>query len=498
MTGVVGVGTTLHALDGSSKRSNVVYYEVTGCAAYSRIEPLLPRDWIDSSGLLCISSGDDSSSSSSSSNNNKNHKPVPLFLWENAPRPETRPYRDFVMCYSHLPNGINVLDSKWALARLFQDSPTAAATLQSHCFRGKVGFQQFCDQVYMFKSIQQQSRGSVSFETKFPDLMDDYHPDSTSSCNYPTAPNNLWVIKDDMSNGAGGIWMVHPGNASQFLHASHLVDDHRYVAQQYVWPPLLYGGRKCHVRVYGLLTADHKAHIHRNCFLHVANEPFTIGNYHEASIHITNCCANSHDADKFAGEICADLCLTQNTTTDCGKPIVALARYYDSIKASFKLLAERIFPFLKGGEMNGGFEYLGLDFILSEGGKAYLLEVNAPPSQDTASGLLHAENLHNRVLSDLLSLWVFPRIMTGLQPQAGGWSCVYFEEREDSGILPSKAVILNKIRWAIFERKLIKQDEANTQAEEPPIPVSLENSSTLVPSSITNFALLQFPYFASK
>ena len=44
-------------------------------------------------------------------------------------------------------------------------------------------------------------------------------------------------------------------------------------------------------------------------------------------------------------------------------------------------------PFIQGGEVNGGFEYLGLDFILShkqqENGDhpkpvAYLLEVNAP------------------------------------------------------------------------------------------------------------------------
>ena len=39
------------------------------------------------------------------------------FLWENAPRAETKGVRDGVACYSHLPNGI-VLDDKWALARL--------------------------------------------------------------------------------------------------------------------------------------------------------------------------------------------------------------------------------------------------------------------------------------------------------------------------------------------------------------------------------------------
>lgn len=35
-------------------------------------------------------------------------------------------------------------------------------------------------------------------------------------------------------------------------------------------------------------------------------------------------------------------------------------------------------------------------------GRAWLLEVNCPPSQDTATGLPHAEALHDGVLGDLL------------------------------------------------------------------------------------------------
>ncbi|KAI2510786.1 Aminotransferase class-V [Fragilaria crotonensis] len=475
--------------NGNSWRQDTIYFEVTGCAAYSRIQPLLPCGWIDSTATLTLLPTTAAAA----------EKQTPLFLWENAPRPETRDYRDQVLCYSHLPNGLSVLDSKWALARLFRDGEmeTDRCALPSHCFRGKTGFQQFCDKVGMFKSPNPEPIEEAFSRSNFPDLLD---VGVSIPGSYPPAPTNLWVIKDAMSNGAGGVWMVNPDNAAQFLTAEgcNLIEEHRYVAQKYAWPPVLYGGKKCHVRVYGLFTADHKAFVHRKCFLHVANEDFTAGNYQEASVHITNCCANSHDKKKFAGEICADLVLTETSETDCGRPIISLSRYYDSIVASVALLAERSFPFLKGGEMNGGFEYLGMDFILSEGGKAYLLEVNAPPSQDTATGLSHAENLHNAVISDLISLWVMPRV-TGALSQVGGWNCVFSGKSEESGILPSKAVILNKIRWAIFERKAMKQDEDEGDVIEHATPEKVEiEPKDLSPTCISNYARLQFPYYASN
>ena len=98
--------------NGNSWRRDAIYFEVTGCAAYSRIQPLLPCEWIDSSATSTIAAATTAAVA---------EKRAPLFLWENAPRPETRDYRDQVLCYSHLPNGLSVLDSKWALARLFRD-----------------------------------------------------------------------------------------------------------------------------------------------------------------------------------------------------------------------------------------------------------------------------------------------------------------------------------------------------------------------------------------
>ena len=472
---------------------------------------------------------------------------------------------------------------------------------------------------------------------RFEDLLSRSSSSSTTTTTTtPPMPSNLWVIKDANSNGAGGIWIVDERNARDFVPPNRgdrgvqddagtptiprtppmptppLNPNHRYVAQRYAWPPTLYSGRKCHVRAYALLTCDGRAYLHRRAFLHVANEPFAYDNDAAAtaanggeggaaratrkntegetaaafdpSVHITNCCANSHDATKFTGEICVDLermppprprCRdprgihsrshldndgsddendkvsadTSFMDNDCNRcdefssshstsksPPLPLGEYLPSISASVASLASSFGPYLGGGEANCGFEYLGLDFVLSsvevegegderygdndndggdhggigwrdgsngDGSKsssterrscrrlpvAYLLEANAPPSQDTATGLMHAEALHDEVVTDLLRMWVLPNVVgdpsqstrnddagddvfsrSHSRRDCGGWRCVYFppesttaasdiDSRERCPILPSKAAILNRIRWALFEHRASKQYE---------------------------------------
>jgi selenocysteine lyase/cysteine desulfurase len=472
-------------------------FEVTGSVAQTRIAPLLPKDW---------------SEKEAASN------AVPNFLWENAPRRETRGYRDTVPVYSHLPNGSSILDSKWVLGRLLTSDTSEdpdLATLETHCFRGLNGFRSFCTQEKLLETNNQGVSGSnTSTETpatKFPDILND--TPGTTYESLPDPPSNLWFVKDDMSNGAGGVWVVGPENALTFGQegTSPLYPEHRYVAQRYTWPPVLFGGRKSHVRVYGLLTSDGRAFVHQRAFLHVANDPFmyqenkdstnNTGTFRD-SVHVTNCCANSHDDEKFAGEILADFGATKSSELH-NHTVVPLAPFFPSIRASVAALAQRTFPFLRGGQANHGFEYLGMDFILSyREGKpvAYMLEVNAPPSQDTATGLPHAEDLHDTVISDLLSLWVLPHIQPKqYSERPGGWQCVYEEEMkqgEGELIAPSKASILNKIRWTLFEKKTQKIEQEAAAAKEEDNKGTKHNRKEDCAQIISNFARTQFPYFS--
>ena len=138
-------------------------------------------------------------------------------------------------------------------------------------------------------------------------------------------PPDLWVVKDSETNGAGGVWFVSPENYKSFLDPSldPTLDPSmtlacsspsaRYVVQKYSYPPMLLSGRKCHMRVYCLLATSSSGcavpFISKHAFLHVSNSAFSSdpSSLSDQSVHISNCCANSQDPDRFMGEILVDL-----------------------------------------------------------------------------------------------------------------------------------------------------------------------------------------------
>eukprot|EP00814_Leptocylindrus_danicus_P000600 CAMPEP_0116003578 /NCGR_PEP_ID=MMETSP0321-20121206/130_1 /TAXON_ID=163516 /ORGANISM="Leptocylindrus danicus var. danicus, Strain B650" /LENGTH=918 /DNA_ID=CAMNT_0003471795 /DNA_START=19 /DNA_END=2776 /DNA_ORIENTATION=+ len=477
---------------------------ITGTAAHARIAPLLPKEWED-----CTPCHADATRSS----RNKGGDDVPIdFIWENAPRSYTNNLRDFVKCYSHLPNSIRILDNKWALARLQQSGESIRSNsrgqvcLESHCFRGASGFEEFAANLFASKLKSKDGDKDSSLISSTINVDQLFHQ-ITSTLSFPKIFHETyyttWVIKDAASNGAGGIWIMSKNNFTNFLPLSNdspLIENHKYVAQKYAFPPLLWHGRKFHVRVYAVLTADGQAYIHRRAFLHVANEMFdarACNTETEDRVHITNCCANSDDVEKFAGEICIDFEDSADATS------VIIASYFPSIQEAFRDVVSSAWPFVKGGEVNGGFEYMGLDFILSStkdpayasaecmksNPVAYLLEINAPPSQDTATGLDHAEGLHNEVLSDLVKLWILPKADDNFQSELGGWRRVLdFHSTSTvaaSSSLPSKRTFLNQMRWVTFEQKTARA-HAN------------EWNESMTRQLLTEFSRAQFPYFSNR
>jgi len=554
-------------------------YVVTGVVANARISPLLPIEWVG------IASNRDDVSDAFSNNNST---VIPSFLWENSPRQETKCYRDDVKVYSHLPNGINILDSKWVLARIFGGNETIdrnplLATCETHCFCGLDGFNAFARSVKLLTTDSDENgEKKRKYELEkiicnLPDLAIDTKPSVHLSELVVRPPINIlnwWVVKDAAANGAGGVWVVGRKNAKAFgvSSTSPIYNLHKYVAQQYVWPPVLYDGKKCHVRSYVTITCDGQAFIHRRAFLHVANAKFTVNDDTSSNdvdavfddcVHITNCCANSGDAQKFAGEILADFCETEYTTWKCdggGKqqPVIPLANFFPSVQATvFAVLQKHVeLGFIDGGQKHNGFEYCGMDFMLSYKKKevtesnfeevqpvAYLLEINSPPSQDTASSLPHAEDLHNEVLRDWINFWVVPKIDPNYLPAAGGWQHCSVNnisisaeqtsnhEQRDDLILPSKATILNKIRWALFESKvqkneskllmqkqrdnrdrkneivnIIKPDnnkkkssqlQSNVKDDDNGHDNDVSNNINISTDQISSFARSQFPFFSS-
>ena len=166
-------------------------------------------------------------------------------------------------------------------------------------------------------------------------------------------------------------------------------------------------------------------------FLHAANKPFDLNEVEDdGQVHITNCCANSCNPELFAGEISIDFldptfCEYEKKGADDAAATVPefgvddwdYTGAFPSISKCVADMAAALAPFSRGGERNGCFEFIGLDFIVTweDRGKkqvAWLLECNAPPGQGTASGLSHAEDLHNEVHRDIITAGYFRKYQT--------------------------------------------------------------------------------------
>ena len=206
--------------------------------------------------------------------------------------------------------------------------------------------------------------------------------------------------------------------------------------------------RKCHMRIYCLLfpSAPH-AFIHDSFFLHLANRPFSesldsaanggtseedggVGGFNP-QIHLTNCCANDVDQTRFSGEISMSF---REEIEEGGGNVIC--RGYDEIKRVVNAVSKSMSVYSSlGGDPSVNktttYEYCGMDFSLGEDSSgrvtATLLEVNAPPSLDTAHPhLKHAEELHDRVHSDIIEFLVLPRVLghDGVKEgNCGGWRC---------------------------------------------------------------------------
>lgn len=178
------------------------------------------------------------------------------------------------------------------------------------------------------------------------------------------------VVTDDEDEGDGGGDAEGDGG----IMASHL---RHFVAQPYIHPPMLVGGRKFHVRVYVLAVGSMKVYVYRDMLALFASREYVPPGTEDGGVdlnaHLTNTCLQGEDtpakansvkkfweielpegkADKVFGQICAVT----------GELFEAAAR---GMMVYFQPLEE-------------AFEVYGLDFLVDAAGTAWLLEVNAFP-----------------------------------------------------------------------------------------------------------------------
>jgi hypothetical protein len=178
-----------------------------------------------------------------------------------------------------------------------------------------------------------------------------------------------------------------------------------------VEPPLLFRGRKFHVRVNALLVGRLAAFVHEAVVLHVACAQYRAADWHDRFVHVTNHVQQSlhpgycpAECQRSLGDLEAALCEERGAAAGAG----AAQRVLSGLEAAVGAVARamqrcaRAYEFLATPD---SFELLGLDFIVRDdaGFSVALLEINSGPALEGHASM-RARGLCGRIVGDALDV----------------------------------------------------------------------------------------------
>ncbi|CEP01700.1 hypothetical protein PBRA_008642 [Plasmodiophora brassicae] len=227
--------------------------------------------------------------------------------------------------------------------------------------------------------------------------------------------DGLWIVKPFDSRQGRGVFVTNRWR--QIPTQSHVV------VSRYVSSPLLLDGRKCDLRIYAAITSMDplRVYVHDQGIVRIATEPYTTSaaSLTNRFIHLTNSSIQSQSPNYF----CTDDVTWDNVgnkwTFDClrrhlrdqaeqaGRPDPTPAlwdRIHDLVVRAV-LAVEAPVCKAVGAHVPSRlncFELLGLDIIVDDQLRPWLLEVNQNPSLRCDTGLdLHVKS---RVIADLFNM----------------------------------------------------------------------------------------------
>jgi len=166
-------------------------------------------------------------------------------------------------------------------------------------------------------------------------------------------PKKLWIYKPKYEYGGKGITFTEPKKLDG-------------VVQEYIQNPLLYKGRKFDIRVFAMMSGKKpNMYILPILLCRMSSYPFTLNNFDNLYIHITNHVIQKESPDYEKYEKGNILILDLDI----------IPQIKDIVKDIFTASLDCIGPRYKTR-----FEIFGFDFIVEDTMKVKLLEVNENPS----------------------------------------------------------------------------------------------------------------------
>jgi hypothetical protein len=271
----------------------------------------------------------------------------------------------------------------------------------------------------------------------------------------------IWIVKPDYLFGGSGITLHRkPEDAVAHIHSEQARDGEGggpWVAQKYIERPLLYqGGRKFDVRVNVLLLDTRTVYMYREAFVRTSSVPYApqgeFAPLDTLEAHITNNCLQRQfdHFGKFEEANFLTLASLQAYLATYAPPQgqVGCISVEKSLRPAWRALAARLFsaageallhcPGTGPGTPTRIFEFFGLDFLLDEDGRTYLLEVNTNPILPNPNDWTEAPT--KVMLRDTME--VMERELLGggggePAAQVGGWERVWWQGQGLAACPPS-------------------------------------------------------------
>lgn len=207
-------------------------------------------------------------------------------------------------------------------------------------------------------------------------------------------PQELWILKPSVTNKGAEVQVVRDyATVRATLRA--WPDAREWVLQSYVAQPLLFQGRKFHLRAYVLAVGDLAVYMWRRVLLLSSAVRYDADDLDDQLAHITN---TARQADglgrRFREDACVHLLedLVGDLREECGYSTAQAQGCVDAILAGMEAVTGELFRALHGeptvfAPMPHCFELFGLDFLVSlpdeaerpSGPQVHLLEVNPGP-----------------------------------------------------------------------------------------------------------------------
>lgn len=221
----------------------------------------------------------------------------------------------------------------------------------------------------------------------------------------------LWTLKPGASSNAAGMRIIDSACAATAYIESQ-VERRSWVLQSYIHPPMTLNGRKFHIRVMVLAVGRLKVYVHEDPAILCAGKVYNGAPLSDLAAHASN-----HSiADRLGCSLPAQVLSAVDAIPGRDLIFSDICRVVEGL---FTACVETPGAMMA---LPNTFELYGLDFMLSDDGRLWLLEANADP--DIGVFGEQQKSTACRIISGILDLAIIPFLRKEVPIQPKDWSLV--------------------------------------------------------------------------